>query len=127
MSMTVQMGVGAPESHPLKPPDLLQANPQTDATQTVERALAIVREHLEMDVAYVAEFTDGQEVYRALEGDAESFGLARGEGIPLEGTYCKRMVERLLPNVIPDTKADPRVSALACTTEAGIGGTWVSH
>jgi hypothetical protein len=88
----------------------------------MERALTIDREHLEMDVAYVAQFTGGQEVYRALEGDAESFGLAQGEGIPLEGTYCKRMVEGSLPNVIPDTKADPRVSApLSCTTEAGIG------
>jgi hypothetical protein len=50
------------------------------STQTVERALAIVRKHLDMDVAYLAEFTGGQEVYRALEGDAESFGLARGDG-----------------------------------------------
>ena len=104
-----------------KSADSPQTDPHTGATQTMERALAIVREHLEMDVAYVAEFTGGQEVYRALEGDAESFGLAQGEGIPLEGTYCKRMVEGSLPNVIPDTKADPRVSALSCTTEAGIG------
>jgi len=104
-----------------KPVDSLQTDPRSGSAQTVERALAIVREHLEMDVAYVAEFTDGQEVYRALDGDSESFGLEQDEGIPLEGTYCKRMVEGLLPNVIPDTKADPRVSALACTTEAGIG------
>ena len=119
--MTVQIGVGAPEAHPLKRPDLLQAETSRGSSKTVERALAIVREHLEMDVAYLAEFTDGQEVYRALEGDAESFGLQEGEGIPLEGTYCKRVAEGRLPNVIPDTKADPRVSNLPCTTEAGIG------
>ena len=121
MSMTVQMGVGASESHLLKPPDLLRAETNRGSTQTVERALAIVREHLDMDVAYLAEFTGGQEVYRALEGDAESFGLEQGEGIPLEGTYCKRVAEGRLPNVIPDTRADPRVSNLPCTTEAGIG------
>ena len=104
-----------------KPTDSFQADPGSGSTQTVERALAIVREHLEMDVAYLAEFADGQEVYRALEGDAESFGLEEGGGIPLEGTYCKRVAEGLLPNVIPDTNADVRVSALACTTEADIG------
>ena len=104
-----------------KSADLLQSASRSGSTETVERALAIVREHLEMDVAYVAEFAGGQEVYRALDGDAESFGLAEGEGILLEGTYCKRVAEGLLSNVIPDTKADPRVSGLACTSEADIG------
>lgn len=100
---------------------LPRAETRGGSTEIVERALAIVREHLEMDVAYLAEFTGGQEVYRALDGDAESFGLEEGEGIPLEGTYCKRVAEGLLPNVIPDTKAEPGVSGLACTTEADIG------
>jgi response regulator RpfG family c-di-GMP phosphodiesterase len=104
-----------------QPPDSVNAEFRGGSTHTVERALAIVRDHLEMDVAYVAEFTGGQEVYRALEGDAESFGLAEGEGSPLEETYCKRVADGLLSNVIPDTKADPRVSDLACTDEAGIG------
>ena len=87
--------------------DSVNAESRGGSTHTVERALAIVREHLEMDVAYLAEFTGGQEVYRTLDGDAESFGLAEGEGIPLEGTYCKRVADGLLPKVIPDTKADP--------------------
>ena len=100
---------------------LPRAEGKRGSTDIVERALAIVREHLEMDVAYLAEFTGGQEVYRALEGDAESFGLQEGQGIPLEGTYCKRVADGLLSNVIPDTKADPRVSGLACTTDADIG------
>ena len=98
-----------------------QAGTRTGSAETVERALAIVREHLDMDVAYLAEFTGGQEVYRALDGDAKSFGLEEGKGIPLKGTYCKRVAEGLLSNVIPDTKAEPRVSGLACTTESDIG------
>jgi len=100
---------------------LIRSETRSGSTETVERALAIVREHLEMDVAYLAEFTGGREVYRALAGDAESFGLEKGEGIPLEGTYCKRVAEGLLSNVIPDTKTEPRVSGLVCTTEADIG------
>jgi GAF domain-containing protein len=91
------------------------------SNETIDRALALVREHLDMDVAYLAEFTGGRQVYRALAGDAESFGLEEGEGIPLEGTYYKRVAEGLLSNVIPDTKADPRVSDLASTIEADIG------
>lgn len=106
---------------PIKSADLIRSETRSGSTETVERALAIVREHLEMDVAYLAEFTGGREVYRALAGDAESFGLEKGEGIPLEGTYCKRVAEGLLSNVIPDTKTEPRVSGLVCTTEADIG------
>jgi hypothetical protein len=42
--------------------------------EAIDRLLATVREILEMDVALVTEFAGGQLVFRALEGDAESFG-----------------------------------------------------
>jgi hypothetical protein len=43
---------------------LPRAEREGGPNETVERALALVREHLDMDVAYLAEFTRGQEVYR---------------------------------------------------------------
>ena len=42
--------------------------------ETIERLLSMARENLEMDVAFVSEFAGDQLVFRALEGDAESFG-----------------------------------------------------
>lgn len=83
--------------------------------------LAITREQLGMDIAYFSEFTDGQQVFRGLEGDAKSFGMRRGEGVPLEESYCMRVVEGRLPNVISDAKSDERVNSLAATEEANIG------
>ncbi len=41
-------------------------------------------------------------------GRCQVVGLQQGQGIPLEGTYCKRVADGLLSNVIPDTKADPQ-------------------
>jgi hypothetical protein len=86
----------------------------------VERTMALAREALGMDVAFVSEFAEDRMEFRALEGDAESFGWREGGGVPLEGTFCKRVVDGTLPNVVPDAKSDGRVSGLEVTHEAGI-------
>lgn len=74
-----------------------------------------------MDVAFLAEFTQGKQVYRALDGDAASFGWEIGEGPALPDTYCRLMTQGQLPNAIPDAKADLRVKDLAVTSAADIG------
>lgn len=88
---------------------------------SIERILVIARETLGMDVSFVSQFTKDQMVFHALEGDGKSFGWRVGEGVLLDATYCKRMVEGELPSVIPDAKRDGRVNQLDITREAGIG------
>jgi EAL domain-containing protein (putative c-di-GMP-specific phosphodiesterase class I) len=72
-------------------------------------------------VSYVARFQEGRQVYRAVQGDAASFGLQVGTGPHLEDTYCQRMVEGRLPNAVPDSARDARVRDLPATLAAGIG------
>ena len=91
------------------------------APGSVERTISLAREALEMDVAFVSEFAEDRMEFRALEGDAASFGWREGGGVPLEGTFCKRVVDGTLPNVVPDAGSDGRVSGLEVTREAGIG------
>ncbi|GAC1318135.1 MAG: hypothetical protein NVSMB25_07120 [Thermoleophilaceae bacterium] len=91
------------------------------AAGMVQRLLEIAREQLGMDVAYASEFTEGQQVFRALSGDSGSFGLSKDSGIPLADTYCQRMVAGELPSTIGDTARDPRVNRLQSTSEAGVG------
>lgn len=91
------------------------------APDSVERTLALAREALGMDVAFVSKFEEDRMEFRALEGDAESFGWQEGGGVPLEGTFCKRVVDGRLPNVVPDAGSDGRVSGLEVTREADIG------
>jgi response regulator RpfG family c-di-GMP phosphodiesterase len=90
-------------------------------SDALEGALATLRELLGMDVAYVAEFTGGRQVYRAIEGKTSSFGLQVGEGPAEEGTYCFRMLSGRLANVVPDTAVDERVADLEITANARIG------
>ena len=93
----------------------------TRAADSVEHILVVAREVLGMDVSFVSRFTGDEMVFRALDGAAESFGWQEGEGVPLDGTYCKRVVGGKLPSVVPDAKGDERVANLDITREAGIG------
>ncbi|WP_051004906.1 EAL domain-containing protein [Blastococcus saxobsidens] len=87
----------------------------------LDRVLQLARRHLGMDLAFVAEFTDGRQVYRALDGDAATFGWELDDGPPLAETYCRLMTTGQIPNAVPDTSADSRVRDLPVTTEARIG------
>ncbi len=88
---------------------------------TIERLLSMVRENLEMEVAFVSEFAGDQLVFRALEGDAGSFGWREGEGFPLDESYCKRVLDGRLPNVVPDARSEDSTKDLWVTSEANIG------
>jgi hypothetical protein len=91
------------------------------STETVERVLVAAREMLGMDVAFVAEFAEERMVFRALGGDAESFGWRKGASMPLDGTYYRGLVEGRLPSVVSDAGSDEHVKNLDITREADIG------
>lgn len=87
----------------------------------VEQVMEMARRHLRMDVAFLSQIDWGKQNYRAVHGDAESFGLEAGGADALETTYCNLMVQGKIPNVVPDASADGRVSGLEITASAGIG------
>ena len=88
---------------------------------SVERAVAAVRDFLGMDVAYASEFVDGQAELRVLRGDGASFALREGLSVPLEYTYCQRVLDGRLPNLMPDVRGDERSASMPATEAAGIG------
>jgi EAL domain-containing protein (putative c-di-GMP-specific phosphodiesterase class I) len=89
--------------------------------ETIERILTLARRQLGMDVAFVSAIEGGLEKIRAIEGDAESFGLDGPISIPLEESYCNLMVKGQLENVVREAKTHPKVRDLSVTTSAGIG------
>ena len=92
---------------------------------TVERAVEAVREFLGMDVAFTGQISAGHEVYEVLRGDGGSFGIHQGMRRPLDATYCRRVLDGRLPNVIPDVRADERTASMPIT-EVGNVGAFVS-
>jgi GAF domain-containing protein len=87
----------------------------------IEGMLRNVRETLQMDVAFVSEFSEDRLVFRAVEGDAESFGWREGDDFPIDDSYCKRVLEGRIPQVVPDAKNEDATKDLRVTSEANIG------
>jgi len=88
---------------------------------TIEDMLRDVREALQMDVAFVSQFAEDQLVFRKLEGDAESFGWQEGESFPIDESYCKRVLDGRIPQVVPDARREEATKELRVTSEADMG------
>jgi GAF domain-containing protein len=102
--------------------EALRRRDMSDQTPAaIENMLRNVREALQMDVAFVSKFSEDQLVFRAVEGDAESFGWGEGESFPIDESYCKRVLDGRIPQVVTDAKKEDATKDLRVTSEADIG------
>ena len=76
--------------------------------EAVEHMLSDVRRALRMDVAFVSELAEDQLVFRAIEGDAGSFGWREEQSFSLDESYCKRVLDGRIPDVVPARGARTR-------------------
>ena len=88
---------------------------------SIELAVSAARELLEMDVAYIAEFDGSNQVFRVVDGDGASFGVGLDSVVPLEDTYCQRLLDGRLTNPVTDTALQPEAAAMPITAAAGVG------
>lgn len=105
----------------LATPDPPTAGPADVDDALIQDMLGSVRGMLGMDVAYVADTRLGLLEFQWLSGEAESFGVAVGDAVPLAGTYCELMLDGRLDGIVPDARNDPRVAHLPLTTSARVG------
>src|ERR671912_1002020 len=91
------------------------------SSSPIEHMLRDLREALQMDVAFVSQFSEDQLVFRALEGDPESFGWREGKSFPIDETYCKRVLDGRIPQVVPDARREDATKDLRVTSEADMG------
>lgn len=112
------------DSHnePGAPSDYVDALNRIEAAEesdVVERALTAARERLGMDVAYITTMDARHQTIEALVGDPGPLPLSEGAVIPVEQTYCVRMLNGEAPNLIPDTRSEPSVRDLEATAHVG--------
>jgi GAF domain-containing protein len=93
----------------------------TDPRSSLSAALAVAHRELDMDVAVLGEVVDGHEVVRFVSGDAASFGFVPGASAPLEETFCRRLLEGRVSNIVRDALEDEDVRDLQLTKLARIG------
>jgi len=82
--------------------------------------LKLAHTKTQMDVAVLGEVCDAREVVRYLAGDGGSFGLRPGASMPIEDTYCHRLLTGRVSNVVPDAQANEQVRDLEITRAARI-------
>lgn len=87
---------------------------------TVSTAVEGVRRLLGLDLAYATLLEASEQVVLHVEGDAEALGVQEGLRVPLEETYCQRILAGEVPAVIPDTQAEPVATQLRGTAQTGI-------
>ena len=91
------------------------------SNESIDRMLSLARAALDMDVAFIVAFTDGEALVEAADGDADSFGIQVGTRLPLVETYCQRLLKGRLPSIVRDAMHDPRTADLLITQDAEIG------
>jgi len=94
---------------------------ETDTEESELRVLVAAREHLAMDVSYCSRLTATEQVIQRVHGDALSFGLQAGTRRPLQSTYCQRVIDGRLPNLVADARHDGRTQHLNPAIGAYIG------
>ncbi len=85
----------------------------------IRKVLNIVRTHLDMDVGFVSEFVDGQRVFRHVDGDQSPVSV--GEGHALSESYCQRVVDGRLPELMKDACENEEALTISATRELPIG------
>ena len=80
-------------------------------SDVVERALSAAREQLGMDAAYIATVDAREQTIEAMSGRTNSNVLVEGAVLPVDQTYCARMLTGEIPNIVPDTTAARRAGA----------------
>lgn len=94
---------------------------ELDSQGVIDQALTTVRQHLGMHVAYLSEFVDGQSVFRHVDAPGLEELVKVGDSRSLEDVYCKHILEGRLPQMIPDTAAEPIAAAMPITKAVPIG------
>ena len=75
--------------------------------RAVPEVLHQLREKMNMDVVFVSEFIDGRRVMRFVDRATGAPLVSAGDSGPLEESYCQRVVDGRLPELVADMAALP--------------------
>lgn len=95
--------------------------PLAEADPVIDGALAKVREHLDMPIAYLSEFVGDEAVFRHVDAPGLEALIRPGDRRDLDEVYCRHILAGRLPELIPDTSAVPLCRDLPITATAPIG------
>jgi hypothetical protein len=97
-------------------PELLD----TATRAIVEEALAVARDRLGMEIAWLAELTsDGRKVFRVVNG-GDGWGIAEGDQMLGADSYCQRVLDGRVVGPVADALEHPELVDLEVTHRLGL-------
>ncbi|MBU0563772.1 EAL domain-containing protein [Stutzerimonas kunmingensis] len=90
-------------------------------SEMLVETLHAVRTHLGMDVAFISEFRGGSRIFRYLDGNFVPLQLEVGACDPLDDSYCQRVLDGRLPELIQNAATLPEALAMPVTKALPVG------
>lgn len=81
----------------------------------LQNTLSALRRHLDMDVAFISHFHDGVREFRVVDSKNQNPPIAVGDSGPLEDSYCQRVIDGRLPEIINDAFELPEAMNMEVT------------
>lgn len=90
--------------------------------ETIIETLRSVRTLLGMEIAFISEFKDGRRIFRYTDTAPGVVPIVYvGNSDPLEESYCQRVIDGRLPELIRDAMQIPEALTLPATTAVPVG------
>ena len=104
----------------VRPGALARFDPDA-SRRTINESLAALREHFDMEVAFVGRFGHGRRWFEYVSTDASFCPVQPGGSDRLEDSYCARVVDGRAPGLMTDAREEPSVADLAATFAMPVG------
>ncbi len=90
-------------------------------TEGIKDILQALRTHLKMEVAFLAEFSEGKRIFRYVNSNWDGNPVKAGNGDPLENSYCYRIVNGIMPELMQDARENPEAAKMPVTAALPVG------
>lgn len=94
---------------------------QRNIDELVLEALTSVRKLVGMEVAFISEFRDGRRHFRYVDSQSDDIPVRVNGSDTLADSYCQRIVDGRLPELIHDAREVPEALTIAATTTIPVG------
>lgn len=95
--------------------------PRVGVAEALSRSLNAIRTHLDMEVAFISEFVDDRRYFRYVDSADQEAIIRVGQSDPLEQSYCQRVVDGRLPELITDACLNAEALTLPATQALPVG------
>lgn len=91
------------------------------APELLIQVLGRIRQHLGMELAFIAEFTGGRRVFRYVDSGTSELQIGPGDSDPLDDSFCMRVADGRLPELMTDATQNAEALTLPVTLALPVG------